>query len=37
MKSLIKVNELKLPTFAIRLKPLNVDTIIRVGDVVSTL
>ena len=36
MKSLTEANELNLPTFAIRLKPLNVDIIIRVGDVVST-
>ena len=36
MKSLIEANEFKLPTFAIRLNPLNVDSIIRVGDVVST-
>ena len=36
MKSLIEANQFKIPTFAIRLKPLNVDAVIRAGDVVST-
>ena len=37
MKSLIEANQLKLPTFAIRMKPLNDDTVIRIGDLVSPM